>query len=206
MVDIAELQARLYKLFQDIATTEMKVGSTMYTQVLNGYPGYGTWVLSDQGRLAVGYSGTAPYTAGATGGNKDKLLLAHSHTISLASGGAYSNTYTSGSNSATHTHSATSGNQSANHYHNYGITNLSNATTNGGRFVSSGTALATTSAGAHTHAGAASGGVSANHTHVFTYYRLYAHTHTVTYANTGETATNDNLPPYVVLYAYRRTA
>jgi microcystin-dependent protein len=43
--------------------------------------GFGTWVAFGAGKVLIGVSGTAPYTAGATGGSADAIVVSHSHTI-----------------------------------------------------------------------------------------------------------------------------
>ena len=42
--------------------------------------GFGTWVVFGAGRVLIGVSGTAPYTAGNTGGSADAVVVAHTHT------------------------------------------------------------------------------------------------------------------------------
>jgi hypothetical protein len=59
------------------------VGS-IYTSTVATNPatlfGFGTWVAFGAGRVLIGVSGTAPYTAGATGGSADAVVVAHTHT------------------------------------------------------------------------------------------------------------------------------
>jgi hypothetical protein len=109
-----------------------------------------------------------------TGGSKDSIVVAHTHT---------GNT---GGQSADHTHS---GNTLAGGDHNHNV-QLANA---GGRFTAAGDTgvmasgfTNTSNAGSHTHAFSTLG-ASGNHTHSFTT------------DSTGASGANANLPPYYAL-------
>ena len=146
----------------------------------------GTWEqIQDRFLLAAGSS----YSAGSTGGSANASLPAHTHTVSgtAASGGAHTHTVsgTAASNGA-HTHSMNklwsngSGKETA-------YTMQSNRTL---------TTRNTASAGAHTHT--VSGTAASNG----------AHTHTVsgTAASQGVDAAGKNMPPYLAVYMWKRTA
>jgi hypothetical protein len=61
--------------------------------------GFGTWVAFGAGRvmIGVGTGGGATYAGGATGGSKDAITVAHTHTFSATTGAMNSN--------ASHSHS-----------------------------------------------------------------------------------------------------
>ena len=155
--------------------------------------GFGTWVAFGEGRMPIGESSS--YTAGATGGSEDATLIAHTHTGSVSG-----TTASSGS----HSHSITV-DSVGNHQH---LTSWGEATggkygvSGTGQFGSSGTdtdnrEFYTSSAGGHTHT-ASSNTVSA-HTHTFS--------DSFTTASTGSgDGSGTNLPPYIVVYMWKRTA
>jgi hypothetical protein len=119
--------------------------------------GFGTWTAFGAGRVMVGLDAgdTSFDTAEETGGSKNAIVVAHTHTGTTDSSGSHAHTYT-----------APSGNQ------------ILGAGTN--------SALFTTTTGTTSTAG--------------------AHTHTFTTDSTGSSGTNANLPPYIVVYMWKRTA
>lgn len=146
----------------------------------------GTWEqIKDRFLLAAGNT----YAAGGTGGSADASLPAHTHTVSgtAASNGAHTHTVsgTAASNGA-HSHGMGSiwsdGSGSASAY---------TMSTNRKQKVRN-----TSSAGAHTHS--VSGTAASNG----------AHTHSVsgTAASTGVSAAGKNMPPYLTVYMWKRTA
>ncbi len=92
------------------------------------YFGFGTWVAFGAGRVPVGFNAADPLfdTAEETGGSKDAVVVAHTHSASTASAGA--------------------------HVHEYYYQNIA-ASSGGGQATprSSGSSFNTSSAGAHTH-------------------------------------------------------
>ena len=144
----------------DLLNMIYPVGS-IYMSVNNVNPGTflgGTWsALQDRFLIGAGSS----YGVNATGGSKDAVIPAHSHTGSVASSGAHYHTTLSMKGSG-----STSGNV-AESYGTYG-------TTRNIRIPFSG--------------------------------NDGAHTHTVTVDSTGSSATNANLPPYLAVYMWKRTA
>lgn len=151
-------------------------------QVLFG----GTWEqIQNRFLLAAGSS----YSAGSTGGSADASLPAHTHTVSG----------TAASNGA-HTHSV-SGTAASNGAHTHGMGNIwsDGSGSSSAYTMSSNRKLKTRntgSSGAHTHT--VSGTAASNG----------AHTHTVsgTAASNGVSATGKNMPPYLTVYMWKRTA
>ena len=145
--------------------------------------GFGTWVTVGDGKVLVNQdtADTSFDVLGETGGSKDAIVVAHTHTG------------TTGNQSADHTHSGTTNTTGA---HTHSIT--SGPGSSGPQNVLSRDTYAaysetTGSAGDHSHT-ITTGGVSANHTHSFTT------------ASTGSSGTNANLQPYVVVRMWRRSA
>lgn len=145
--------------------------------------GFGTWVAYAAGRVMIGTDGST-YTPGATGGSADAITVAHTHTFSATSSGQ----------SQTHTHSISVSDPG--HTHTVGITAVP-----GFGFVSGGD-TATRSTGS-TNTGSATTGITASAGNA-----SQDHTHSVsgTTASTGSSGTGANLPPYVVVYMWNRTA
>jgi hypothetical protein len=140
------------------------VGS-IYTSTASTNPGtlfgVGTWVATGEGRVLVGEGtgGGATYTAAATGGSKDAVLVSHSH------GGS-------------------TGVDVANHTHNISVEY-------GG---SNGHVKVASSDGTGTAGTIATAGVNNTHTHA------------ITTDTQGTSATDANMPPYLVVYIWERTA
>ena len=171
----------IFDLIYPVGSIYMSVNSVSPATLFGG-----TWErIQDRFLLAAGSN----YAAGGTGGSADASLPAHTHTVSgtAASNGAHTHTVsgTAASNGA-HTHSMKeiwsdgSGSKSA-------YTMSSNRTQ---------TTRSTASAGAHTHT--VSGTAASNG----------AHTHTVsgTAASQGVAAAGKNMPPYLSVYVWKRTA
>lgn len=192
--------------------------------------GFGTWVAYGAGRVLLGNGGG--YTAGATGGSADAIVVSHNHTATSSSSFSGS-AGTTGTESAGHTHgfSFTTGGMNSNAFHNhsatstdsghghsyktYGLGNnglLGNAYTNyDWGYATSGTGYAniTTSIGNtnidHTHSySGTSAGNNTGHTHSFTPAGSVSTSTTV--ASSGSSGTGANLQPYVVVYMWNRTA
>ena len=183
----------------------------------------GTWQqIEDRFLLSAGSS----YIAGNTGGSADAIVPYHNH-------GFTGSAVTSGAASASNTgdsSAANTGNNSVGHTHTvYGVS--SNTTANAVfRFVVQGDGnmvLYDSGNGVHwTSNTSGSGskpyyqttigqhgttsGISANHTHSMAHTHDMKHTHSVTasgtvgYAGTNGNATGANMPPYLVVYMWKR--
>jgi hypothetical protein len=145
-----------------VATTEFlrtmyPIGS-IYTSTVATNPntlfGFGTWVAFGAGRVMVGVGGA--FSAGATGGSADAVVVSHTHTFS--------------------------GNALPTHSHTVPLRGIYTATNgNYGGDAGASTFTPTTSA-------------------------VSAGTPTGTNTTEGVSGTNANLPPYVVVYMWNRTA
>lgn len=153
--------------------------------------GFGTWVAYAAGRVMIGNGGG--FTAGATGGSADAIVV-------------------------THTHTASSGNQSADHTHSFSATTSSASLT--GTFPTAANTGSGSYSGVFTQGSGYSGNggepqtnfpvsMNASHTHTVsgTTGTVSAnHNHAITVDSAGASGTNANLQPYIVIYAWNRTA
>jgi hypothetical protein len=154
--------------------------------------GFGTWTAIGQGSvlLGAGTGGGGTYAAGATGGSKDAITVSHAH--------AYSSTTGSGGQ----------------HAHGIGSNNGNNGGTWG--YYDWTSAAGYPGAKSWNWNGSGGGlGYGANATtgNTGTTYAINAssgdsHTHSVsgTTAAVGSSGTDANLPPYLVVYMWQRTA
>ena len=154
--------------------------------------GFGTWTAIGQGSvlLGAGTGGGGTYAAGATGGSKDAITVSHAHTYSSTTG---------------------SGGQ---HAHGIGSNNGNNGGTWG--YYDWTSAAGYPGAKSWNWNGSGGGlGYGANATtgNTGTTYAINAssgdsHTHSVsgTTAAVGSSGTDANLPPYLVVYMWQRTA
>ena len=144
--------------------------------------GFGTWVSLGAGRMLVGFSSGDQLfgTAGNTGGSRDAITVSHTHTFSATTGNMSAN--------ASHTHTITD----PGHVHPFNTQRQLAGGGSGGNPQNTGEVLSTLSA---------TTGITINSTSV-------EHTHTLsgTTASTGSSGTDANLPPYLVVYMWQRTA
>lgn len=147
--------------------------------------GFGTWVSLGAGRMLVGYSSGDPLfgTAGNTGGSRDSIAVSHTHTFSATTGAGSPHSH--GVTDPGHTHTPNIGNAGG----SFGNDSANWVTNSSGQQYITGPAL-------NSHAT----GISINNES--------AHTHSVsgTTGSTGSSGTNANLPPYLVVYMWQRTA
>jgi hypothetical protein len=153
--------------------------------------GFGTWTAFGAGQMLIGVGTLSgqTFTGGATGGDFAPALLSHTHTG------------TTGIQSANHTHSVsgTTSGQSVSHTHGYFNMAGSNGRFNaGGGVGNNGGQNVVTDAASndHTHTfSVTSSGMSVDHNHAFT-----------TGATSSGSQTTGNLPPYIAVYMWQRTA
>jgi hypothetical protein len=142
--------------------------------------GFGTWVAYGAGRVLLGTDGST-YPAGATGGSADAIAVAHTHTFGATTGAMSAN--------ASHTHTATD----AGHAHNYTKLSLISGTSSG---PDANWWSASTQATSTGYASVTNSTTNTDHTHSVS----------GTTASTGASGTGANLPPYVAVYLWNRTA
>ena len=120
--------------------------------------GFGTWTAFGAGRVIVsaGTGGGATYTAGATGGSKDAIVVSHTHT-------------------------ATSSVTDAGHNHTISLPAASGGS---GNIAAGGSTLGSTTTSTSTTGISVSTAIS----------------------TTGSSGTDANMPPYIVVYMWQRTA
>lgn len=161
------------------------VGS-IYSSTVSTNPGtlfgFGTWVAYAAGRVLIGTGGG--YSAGSTGGSADAIVVSHSHTASSSSSFS-GNAGTTSTANIDHTHS-TPGQ----------IGSFFNYSGGGG---SSGI-------GQPLQASGTTGGMNSNATHNHSFTPSGSVSTSTTVDATGSSGTGANLPPYVVVYMWNRTA
>ena len=230
--DIAAIKSdsEIINLIYPVGAIYMSVNSTDPKTLLSGT----TWTrLKDRFLINVGTTYTAGKTGGsATHTLTTAQMPSHNHTFtgtSVTSGNqsaGHTHSGTTGNNSANHTHTGTSGGISANHYHSgpahsHPFKGLVYSRDTPGMGADNGSAdtLSVTSGGAgtsgtvsawHTHS-TTTGNQSASHTHsITTGNQSQGHTHSWTTAgslsNTGSGTAFNIMPPYLVVYMWKRTA
>lgn len=167
----------------------------------------GTWQRIE-GRFLMASSSS--YDAGDTGGSNDAIVVSHSHSGGTDSNGDHSHTISGGSHS--HSGSAIS---SGSHTHTPVATSLGcgwnttggtkdrllyGATTSSGRVPSE--FFSIQSSGSHTHT--LSIGTSSSHSHTIGSNGM--HSHGVNIFNTGSSGTNKNMPSFIAVNVWQRTA
>jgi hypothetical protein len=142
--------------------------------------GFGTWTAFGAGRVMVGLNGADSLfdALEETGGSKDATLVSHNHSFSGTTSGVGDHQHIGNNTTEFGTGTLADTGYASNQGVNY----------NGKRWY-------TSAAGAHSHTYSGNtGGISANHTHGFTT------------STNGSSATNANLPPYITVYMWKRTA
>ena len=149
------------------------------------------------------------YTAGDTGGSNDAIVVTHSHSASAENDGSHSHSISGGS----HSHSGTAL-SSGSHSHTPvavlgcgwdttgGTTDrlLYSATTRAARVPSE--FFSIQSAGSHTHS--LSVNTSSSHSHTIGSSGM--HGHNVNVFTTGSSGTNKNMPEFIAVNVWQRTA
>lgn len=164
----------------------------------------GTWQRI-QSRYLMASDST--YTAGETGGNNDAVVVSHSHSASSEVDGGHSHSISGGS----HSHSGTAKSAGS---HSHSITNTLGCGWNPGgntdrimynkyqsargmqEFFSINTG------GAHTHTVTVS--TSSSHSHTIS--SNGDHAHNVNIFSSGSSGTNKNMPEFIAVNVWKRTA
>jgi hypothetical protein len=198
------------------------VGSIYINATNNTNPatllGFGTWTAFGAGRVPVGFNAADPLfdTAEETGGSKDAIVVAHTHT----------GTTDNQSVGHTHTFSGTTGGQSANHSHFISVVDPGHSHTqqgansdsilgfngvpSGGKLDTGFSPVGPNTTGNTTGIAAIAGINDADHSHNYSGTTSDAsstsHNHSFTTASAGSSGTNANLQPYITVYMWKRTA
>lgn len=186
----------------------------------------GTWQKLE-GRFLL--TSDSDRSAGETGGSNDAVAIEHTHTGTAASAGSHDHngyTYEAGSHShstgmsGSHKHSAS---MVSNGNHTHTVQNLVQVASSGSCATTSSnpywyvknTDGKTVAAGLHSHTVTVSS-TSSNHSHTtnstgsheheFSTKSAGAHTHSITVASSGVSGTGKNMPAYLVVNAWQRTA
>jgi hypothetical protein len=169
---------------QQVLAVVYPVGS-IYTNATDGTNpatllGFGTWTAFGAGRVPVGFnsSDTLFDTAEKTGGSKDSIVVSHTHTASTNTAGSHQHYVAAGTYGG-----ASSGSLEAN-------PNLTLKTGDGLGGNQNQYILQSTSITANQGLTSSNG----------------AHSHSVTVSTEGSSGTNTNLPPYITVYMWKRTA
>lgn len=177
--------------FVQAALAAMYPVGSIYSSTVSTNPatlfGFGTWVAYAAGRVLVGDGGG--FTAGSTGGSADATLVAHTHTLTGTTGASGQHShgfgYQSGSNSGWFGLGSWSG-------QGFPGSDTINWNGSGGGIGGSGNQTS----GNLMTTGPINNSLGETHTHSVS----------GTTASSGNSATNANLQPYVVVYMWTRTA
>ena len=207
--------SRMYTILKKIWAAIYPVGS-IYMSTSSTSPAVlfgGTWVrIQDRFLLSAGSN----FTAGNTGGSKDAVVVSHNHSLSGSTGSSsVSHTHPIGGNTGTNAAQKASHNHAASDYSVYASAGVGAAT--GGDLIvgstpnhylyTTGTAqrklLPTksteiTNLPAHNHTLPNNTGASGSTSH--------SHTLSGNTATQGSSGINANLPPYLVVNVWKRTA
>ena len=184
------------------------VGS-VYLSMASTDPGTlfgGTWSKLE-GRFLLTSDGSR--SAGDTGGSNDAAVVSHTHTASTNNAGSHNHTISGGShnhtastnNTGSHTHDPYSGDRFMTMYDTTQPACAATTSEVTPYYYAKYTDK-TSSAGAHTH----SVTVNTSNSHSHTIASNGTHSHTVTVSSAGSSGTNANMPAYLVVNAWQRTA
>jgi frataxin-like iron-binding protein CyaY len=155
--------------------------------------GFGTWIQFAAGKFLMG-NGNGSYPAGTSSGSADAVLVSHDHTGSTGLG----------NQGHVHAYSGTTGGQSVSHNHSALEPSGGTYQNVGGNF---GGDYNLASYGSTPNGTYVTGGASVDHNHAYsgtTGDQSTGHIHGITAQ--GVSATNANLPPYIVVYMWNRTS
>lgn len=230
-VKLSQLKQILSSISGGVSFDDIYPVGSIYLSMVDVNPSSlfgGTWKKLE-GRFLL--TSSSSYTAGETGGSNDAVVVSHSHDASTNSAGDHTHNGEAASNGShthtisggSHTHSASTSNTGS-HTHAYPrYSYRTNPTPQGwdttSRFVvqsggMSGSGGATSSSGSHNHSVTVSTssshshtvGSNGSHSHTLDIDSAGSHTHTVSVDSEGVSGTNKNMPAYLVVNAWQRTA
>ena len=163
----------------------------------------GTWQKLE-GRFLM--CSDSSHAAGTTGGSNDAVVVSHTHSGESDTDGSHTHSISGGSHS--HTGSTSS---AGSHTHGTSQSGYSFVTTNGIFKYGSGDSAApapsskvTNTAGSGVHTHGVTVNTSSSHSHSMT--SAGGHYHTLTIDSAGQSGTNKNMPKYIAVNAWQRTA
>ena len=163
--------------------------------------GFGTWVQFAAGKFLMG-NGNASYPIATSSGSADAVVVSHTHAVNIASDNQ--------NQDHNHTLSVTTSGQSVSHNHSTLEPSGGTYQNAGGNF---GNDYISAVYGSTANGTYVTGGASVDHSHTVngtTSGTSVTHAHQVTgttaNASSGGSGTNANLPPYIVVYMWNRTA
>lgn len=166
----------------------------------------GTWQRI-QSRYLMASDST--YTAGETGGNNNAVVVSHSHSASSEVDGGHSHSISGGS----HSHSASSSSSGS---HSHPLNYVWNRGTNGDsdwRIVVQGKSAAQYGTITDSTHGIGNGGshshsitVKTNTSHSHTIASNGDHAHNINIFSSGSSGTNKNMPEFIAVNVWKRTA
>lgn len=163
----------------------------------------GTWAKLE-GRFLM--CSDSSHAAGTTGGSNDAVVVSHTHSGESDTDGSHTHSISGGS----HSHSGSTS-SAGSHSHTTGIGSQSFVTSSGSFGYGSGGSTApapssktsaTASSGSHSHSVTVN--TSSSHTHTMT--SAGGHYHVLTIDSAGQSGTNKNMPKYITVNAWQRTA
>lgn len=186
----------------------------------------GTWEKIE-GKFIM--SSDSSHAAGTTGGSNDAVAVSHTHSASTSSSGSHTHSGESDTDGS-HTHSISggshshSGSTSSAGSHSHGTGSSQSFVTSSGRFgygsgsasapAPSSTTSSTASGGSHTHSVTVNTSSSHSHSmtsagghyHILTIDSAGSHTHTVNVSSSGVDGKNKNMPSFISVNVWKRTA
>lgn len=161
----------------------------------------GTWAKLE-GRFLM--CSDSSHAVGTTGGSNDAVVVSHTHSGKSDTDGSHTHSISGGS----HSHS---GSTSSEGRHNHSAGSQAFMTSSGRFGYGSGSSSApapssttnvTENAGSHSHSVTVN--TSSSHSHTMT--SAGGHYHNLTIDSAGQSGTNKNMPKYITVNAWQRTA
>lgn len=163
----------------------------------------GTWAKLE-GRFLM--CSDSSHAVGTTGGSNDAVVVSHTHSGESDTDGSHTHSISGGSHS--HTGSTSS---AGSHTHGTSQSGYSFVTTNGTFGYGSGGSRApapsskvTNTAGSGVHTHSVTVNASGSHSHTMT--SAGGHYHNLTIDSAGQSGTDKNMPKYITVNAWQRTA